>query len=67
MVARREAYYRFDVATLTSDYANPTIYQYGYLRQAHTQCYFHRREDQVQSFLQNGTAAAILGLRTCDN
>ncbi|MGO8993763.1 MAG: hypothetical protein ACLQVI_10580 [Polyangiaceae bacterium] len=67
VVARREAYYRFDVATLTSDYANPTIYQYGYLRQAHTQCYFHRREDQVQSFLQNGTAAAILGLRTCDN
>ena len=68
VVARREAEYRFDAATLTSAYANPTIYPYGYLRQAHTQCYFHRREDQVQSFLQTGMVAQILGgVRTCDD
>jgi hypothetical protein len=67
VVARREPFYRFDAGILTSHYSNPTIYQYGYLRQVHLQCYFHRREDQVQSFLQNGSAAAILGLRTCDD
>ena len=66
-VARREAQYRFDVATLTGHYTNPTIYPYGYLRQAHTQCFFHRREDQVQALLQTGAAAAIVGLQTCDN
>ncbi len=67
VIARREAEYRFDVTTLTGKYANPTIYQYGYLRQAHTQCYFQRREDQVTSLLQTGVAAETLSLRTCDN
>ncbi len=67
VVARREAGYRFDLTTLTSYYANPTIYPYGYLRQAHTQCYFHRREDQVQSLLESGAAASIFQLRSCDN
>jgi hypothetical protein len=67
VVARREAQYRFDASTLTSRYENPTIYPYGYLRQAHTQCYFHRREAQVQSFLVNGVPASLVGLETCDN
>jgi hypothetical protein len=67
VIARREQHYRFDLGTLTNHYVNPTIYPYGYLRQAHTQCFFHRREDQVQSFLQTGAAAAILGLRSCDD
>jgi hypothetical protein len=67
VIARREAHYRFDVGTLTNHYVNPTIYPYGYLRQAHTQCFFHRREDQVQAFLDGGAAAPILGLRSCDD
>ena len=67
VIARREAHYRFDLSTLTAHYTNPTIYPYGYLRQAHTQCFFHRREDQVQALLETGAAAPILGLRSCDN
>jgi hypothetical protein len=52
---------------LTSDYANPTIYQYGYLRQAHTQCFFHRREQEVQALLQTGAVASIAALTSCDD
>ena len=67
VVTKREAGYRFDLARLTTDYANPTIYPFGYLREAHTQCYFHRREDQVASFLQTAQAADAFSIESCDN
>ncbi len=65
-MARREPFYRFDVTTLTAQYTNPTIYGFGYLRQAHTQCFFHRREEEVQAILQTGAAASSFTLDTCD-
>jgi hypothetical protein len=68
VVAGREAHYRFGVERETaSPYVNPTIYQMGYLREAHTQCYWHRREDQVSYILQNGTAESLISLRSCTN
>ena len=67
IVARREKGYRFDVDRLTAHYDNPTIYSYGYLRQAHTQCYFTRREAQVQAILDTGVPANFLALPTCDD
>jgi hypothetical protein len=67
VVAGREAQYRFDVQRETGQYSNPTIYAFGYLRQAHTQCYWQRREDQVAFILQNGTPESLSSLRTCAN
>jgi hypothetical protein len=67
VIAGREAQYRFDVQREAGQYVNPTIYSFGYLRQAHTQCYWHRREDQVAFILQNGTAESLLSLRSCAN
>jgi hypothetical protein len=65
VVAAREAHYRFDVTRLTGQYANPTVYSYGYLREAHTQCYWTRREQEVQYILQNGTVESISQLPKC--
>jgi len=43
IIARREGGYRFDLDRLTADYASPTVYGFGYLRAAHTVCYWDRR------------------------
>jgi hypothetical protein len=67
VVARREAGYRFDLTRETGVYANTTIYGYGYLRQAHTQCYWSRREEQVSFLMQNGVAEGIFSLPSCDD
>jgi hypothetical protein len=65
IIAGREAHYRFDLTRLTGVYQNPTIYDYGYLRPAHTQCYWHRREMQVRSLLDSGFAATLSTLPAC--
>lgn len=65
VVARRESQYRFDVARDTADYANPTVYGYGYLREAHTLCYWQRREDEVAFIVQNGVPESEASLRGC--
>jgi hypothetical protein len=65
--ARREAGYRFDVNVLTGQYPNATIYAFGYLRQAHTQCYYTRREQQVSFILQNGVAEGLTSLPSCQD
>jgi len=67
VVARREAQYRFDLTRETGQYQNPTIYPFGYLRQAHTQCYWTRREQEVQYILQNGIVEGIPSLPSCAN
>ncbi len=67
VVAGREGQYRFDVQRETGQYSNPTVYDFGYLRQAHTQCYWQRREDQVAFIMQNGTPESLSTLRTCAN
>lgn len=66
VIARREAKYRFDPNVVAGAYDNPTIYAFGYLRQAHTQCFWTRREAQVQYLLENGGPAGLLSLDTCD-
>jgi hypothetical protein len=67
VIDAREPFYRFDVERLTGAYKNPTIYNFGYLRQAHTQCLWHRREDQVAYVLANGAgpSAFDLEVRAC--
>ncbi|HEX8795031.1 MAG TPA: hypothetical protein VF765_28990 [Polyangiaceae bacterium] len=67
VIAGRETQYRFDVQRVTAQYSNPTVYDFGYLREAHTQCYWHRREDQVAFILQNGGPESLATLRTCAN
>lgn len=65
IVTRREAHYRFDVDRLTAAYPNPTIYGFGYLRPAHTLCYWERREQQVRTIVDEGVPAGIAALPTC--
>jgi hypothetical protein len=67
VVARREPQYRFDLDRLTGQYDNPTIYAFGYLRQAHTLCYWSRREEQVTFLLQNGVPEGLLSLPSCQD
>jgi hypothetical protein len=67
VVARREAQYRFDLDRVAGNPKNPTIYGFGYLRPAHTQCYWRRREEQVAFLLQNGVAEGILSLPNCQD
>jgi hypothetical protein len=67
VITGRESHYRFDLQRDTGQYDNPTIYPFGYLRPAHTLCYYTRREAQVSFILQNGTAAPLAGLPSCTN
>ena len=67
VVARREAEYRFDLDRVTGAYRNPTVYGFGYLRPAHTQCYWSRREEQVSFLLENGVAEGIFSLPNCQD
>ncbi len=67
IVARREKGYRFDLQRLTGDYDNPTVYPFGYLRPAHTQCYWLRREQQVRTLLDTGYPASEGSLPSCTN
>ena len=65
VVAHRESQYRFDLERVTGQYQNPTVYGFGYLRQAHTLCYWHRREEQVTYILQNGGPEGQSSLPSC--
>lgn len=65
VVARREPFYRFDLERLTGSYESPTIYPFGYLRQAHTQCLWTRQEEQAAYVIANGMAPSPFGVRAC--
>jgi hypothetical protein len=65
VIAGREAHYRFDLERVTGVHTSPTIYGFGYLRPAHTQCYYERQEEQVSFILQNGVPEGIVGLPNC--
>jgi hypothetical protein len=65
VIARREAAYRFDKERLTGAYENPTIYKFGYLRQAHTQCLWRRQEEQAAFVIANGTGPSPFAVRPC--
>lgn len=65
VVARRALAYRFDLGKLVDAYDNRTIYTFGYLRQAHTLCFWHRQEQQARLLIENGAPAGIAALPTC--
>jgi hypothetical protein len=67
VVAKREAGYRFDLSRLVDHFDNPTIYPFGVLRQAHTLCYWDRREEQVQTLLDTGQAEPVGVAPTCQD
>ena len=65
VIEHREKGYRFDPKRLTDAYVNVTRYPFGYLRQAHTQCFWRRREEQVAYVLEFGVASSLVGLPSC--
>lgn len=65
VVEAREAMYRFDVERLTGFYANPTFYSFGYLRQAHTQCFYRRREEFARLIIEENVLGSTSDVPTC--
>lgn len=65
VVARRAEGYRFPVSKLVDHYDNRTIYEFGYLRQAHTLCFWDRQEQQAKSLIETGYPAGLAALPTC--
>ncbi|MEW5848804.1 MAG: hypothetical protein AB2A00_08315 [Myxococcota bacterium] len=65
VIARREAHYRFDLETLVGAYDNPTVYEFGYLRQAHVQCFWTRQELQARMAIVTGVEPEVTDLPTC--
>ncbi|HZF51112.1 MAG TPA: hypothetical protein VE093_20780 [Polyangiaceae bacterium] len=65
VIARREASYRFEKERLVGAYENPTIYKFGYLRQAHTQCLWRRQEEQAAFVIANGVGPSPFAVRPC--
>jgi hypothetical protein len=65
VIARREAAYRFAAARLVGAAPNPTIYRYGYLRQAHLLCYWRRQAIQAETVVTTGAAALLSDLPAC--
>jgi hypothetical protein len=57
--------YRWDQAHLVESWSNPTIYDFGYLRQAHQLCYWERQRVQAQSVIDDGVPALIGALPSC--
>lgn len=67
VVERRAAGYRFAPSALTSPGKNATIYPFGYLRQAHAQCFWKRREEQVAWILENNEAPQFSKVPSCQD
>ncbi len=67
VVARREPHYRFPLHDLVDAYPNVTAYAFGYLRTAHTLCYWTRQEMQVETLLETGSPAGVSALPGCTN
>jgi hypothetical protein len=66
VIFEREKHYRFDVGRLTDAYDNPTLYKFGYLRQAHTQCFWRRQDEQARRIVEeNLVGSAPTGLLSC--
>lgn len=65
LVESREKYYRFDTGRLAGSYKNPTIYPFGYLKQAHTLCLWKRQEEQAEYVIANGKQPPVSEIQTC--
>lgn len=65
VIDEREKSYRFDVERLTGAYDNPTFYPFGYLRQAHTQCLWKRREQFARLIIEEDALDSTSDVPTC--
>lgn len=66
VVARREPHYRFPLGRLVESYQNPTSYEHGYLRQAHTLCFWERQQEQASYVVEYGVGPALTAMQlTC--
>jgi hypothetical protein len=65
VVTNREQHYRFPVDQLTAAYPNPTAYPFGYLRQAHTLCYWKRQHEQAAHLVDKGSVKLFATLPGC--
>lgn len=66
VIQGRAKSYRFDAERLTGSYANTTNYAFGYLRQAHTQCLWHRQNEQAKRIVEDDTIGSFpTGLPSC--
>ena len=65
VIARREKHYRFPLPELVDSWKDPTIYDFGYLRQAHLTCYWDRQEKQAEWVIELGSTPAIANLPSC--
>ncbi len=67
VIEGRERAYRFDVERLTGAYDNPTVYPFGYLRQAHTQCLWRRRDEFARLIIEDDALDNATDVPTCLN
>lgn len=65
VIDRRAAGYRWPLESIAFTGKNPTIYPFGYLKQAHAQCFWKRREEQVQWILDTGEGAPFDKVMSC--
>jgi hypothetical protein len=65
VIEEREKSYRFDVERLTGAYDNPTFYPFGYLRQAHTQCLWRRRDEFARLIIEEGVLDSTSDVPRC--
>lgn len=64
VIGRRERGYRFDATKLVEKFDNATIYDWGYLRQAHLLCYWDRQALQAENWVEY-QSTGFVGLPTC--
>jgi hypothetical protein len=65
VIARREAAYRGPLDRFVGAYENPTVYKFGVMRQAHTQCFWTRQEQQARAVITVHEAPSPLDLPGC--
>lgn len=65
VIGRRETEYRYEPARLIDPRPNLTSYDWGYLRQASTLCFWLRQEDQATALVETGAPAGFFLLRSC--
>ena len=65
VIEEREKGYRFDLERLTGAYNNPTFYPFGYLRQAHTQCLWHRRDELARLIIEEDVLDSTSDVPRC--
>jgi hypothetical protein len=58
IVARRDLHLNYKTVDVTDNNRNPTIYQFGYLKQASTLCLWHRELQKLRQLMGDKEAAA---------